>query len=131
MQLRSYYKYACLPVGTLMLLYSVHLVRLYLVLRKKCSGVMFDSLWGQTGLCFLVAVTCVYLIYTVWQWITPHPASGRQLLCVTVIAVGLYLLLAYGFMEYHHEVYMRSTNHTGYAKFYGKGLWKNIKSLFR
>lgn len=132
MQSGTYYRCTCSAVAAAMLLYSMKPLRMYLVLRRKCSdGIPDGSVWGRNSLCFLLLITGVYLIYTAWLWITPEQPSCRQIICVSVIVIVLYILVAYQFYVFHHTAFLHSEKQKAYWKFWKKGLWKNIKGLFR
>ncbi len=131
MKIKTVWNAAGLAVISVLLAYSIHLVRIDAVLRRKCKDALFRDFFGQTGLCLLLMLLVLLAGFVLWQWMAERPLTGWKRLAVLAAAVLVFALLAHGYAEYHHTVYIHSAHQRAYDKLYGKGLLYDLRGLFR
>lgn len=126
------WKYGCFFAALALTAYGVYLARIDAVLRGACKKQLYHSRFATYGLYLFCLIAAALLLYAVWLWIA-ETVKKKQILCTTVLAVCLCVFLAVGYQSYHADVYRRSSvsAQKNYQTLYEKGLFYDLKSLFR
>lgn len=126
------WKYGCFLAALILVAYGVYLARIDAVLRGACKKQLHHSRFATYGLYLFCLIAAALMLYAVWLWVA-EAVKKKQILCTTVLAVCMCAFLAMGYQNYHAEVYQRSTvsAQKKYQMLYEKGLFYDLKSLFR
>lgn len=126
------WKYGCFFAALALTVYGVYLARIDAVLRGACKKQLYHSRFATYGLYLFCLIAAALMLYAVWLWIA-QTVRKKQIVRTTVLAVCLCVFLAAGYQSYHADVYRRSSvsAQKNYQTLYEKGLFYDLKSLFR
>ena len=126
------WKYGCFFAAFALTVYGVYLARIDAVLRGACKKQLYHDRFATYGLFLFCLTAAALMLYAVWLWIA-QTVRKKQIVCTTVLAVCLCVFLAAGYQSYHADVYRRSSvsAQKNYQTLYEKGLFYDLKSLFR